>query len=341
MIRRNSISTSDIRINNFIFHIVHHGEEEPTLNDSTPMGRFNEFFKERILEIYNGNNFYFIENSSFKTLLEEIERTPFNFHPKSKELAQIFHRDNDGDKRIKAGVMIFMSVMIEDRSKYIIMKYDNENVLTYKKRGTDVILEEISNTFSRNKKALQKSAIIDFGYEEPVITVVDKSSRKSITDFFKKFLGVKRLYTERQLTTKLQTAFLSTVKIIRDQLPSDVTFKSSDKFYEVIRNNNTFDPDTFLQNALGTWYQQEFKQVFENQLKKNEILGESFDYFRELPSRGRKKYSTEEGVTIEFPDDADTLVDITRSNSDEFNTIITIKTKKLIEENVSNKTTNQ
>src|SRR5688572_26266703 len=153
------IKIEDIKITDFIFHVVHHGEEDPGLLDETPIDKYEHFFKERIKEVLDGNKFYFNPESTFLTQIKKLDNDHSLFLEISKALARKFHEIQDD--RIKPGVMILMKTAIGGIDHYILIKYDHEMVIYYKKTTLNTaILDEMSNTFSKNKSALQKSAII-------------------------------------------------------------------------------------------------------------------------------------------------------------------------------------
>lgn len=322
---------TQINITNFIFHVVHHGEETPILMDRTPLGRFDEFFKKRIIKVFKGNQFYFHSESFVLNYLKQIDSSIQRFSEFSKELAKKFHENRDG--RIKPGVLIVIKAIIKEAPKYILIKYDNEDVLTYIQQGDEAVLREISNTFSRDPRALQKSAIIDLAQEEPTALVVDRSDRKNITDFFQEYLGVYRRYDNKALTEKVRSSYLNTVKAFRAHLPKEYTGKAGANFYEWIQQNDEFEREFFLQRIFGSHYMPEMEDRFDRELKKNDILGEEFPYDKTITRPGVRKYSTIEGVQIHYSETADDTVSIIHESD---RTVITITTSNLLDEDVSN-----
>lgn len=325
------ITTDDIEILDFIFHIVHHGEDQPILMDSTPVGAFDFFFKARILEILEGNKFDFSLPSNFLDSISSIKdnESQENFLRTSKQLAIDLHSRRDN--RIKPGVMILIRADIQGRKKCILIKYDNENVLTYSQVDKKAILEEISNTFSKSKEALQKSAVVDLEDPNPFVLIIDKSDRKHVTQFFKGFLGVIRRYDTKKLTDLVKNSYLSTVKKHKDDLPSEYTSSASSRYYDLVQITTSFEKETFLQAIFGQYYLPEMATTFEKEMKSNDISGEEFEFDKSIKKPQQRKLRTLEGVTIQFNIDASDTVDINTQNAQK--TVITIETSKLIEEN--------
>ena len=48
-------------IKEFIFHVVHHGPDQPILFDETPLDDFEGFFLERVRDTLRGNRFVFVD----------------------------------------------------------------------------------------------------------------------------------------------------------------------------------------------------------------------------------------------------------------------------------------
>lgn len=319
------ILTGEIIIDEFIFHIIHHGGDEPIFMTKTPLGEYSQFFKERIAEIYDGNNFNFSDSSSFLEMVKELDSKPRKFLSLSKKLATSFHAHQD--KRIKAGVMILIQARVKSEKKIILIKYDNEDVITYKAKDGEAVLEKISNTFSKNKEALQKSAVVHFA-ESDYASVIDRSDRKNVTEFFKGFLGIERTYTKEELTEKVRVAFMNTVMKHKKQLPPTFTSNSSNVFYDYVQEQASFDPELFPQRIFREHFKEEYTNTFAKELNNQKISGEVFKFNKNLKKPAKKKYTTREGVTIQYDSMAEDTVNIQHTGT---KTKVVITTSQLTE----------
>jgi hypothetical protein len=319
----------NIKIEKFIFHVVHNGKSLPTLMDNTPIGTFEGFFVNRIREILNGNRFNFQEDSVFLNSLKAIDADPSIFVEESKALARTFHASPDG--RIKAGVMILIYADIDGIKKYILIKYDHEEVITYTEKTLgQAILSEISNTFVKSGQALQKSAIINLADTVPAAVIIDKSERNDITDFFKGFLDVKRFYTAATLTEKANECFKATIRDHQAVLPGDFTSQASINFYDYVQKTDNFNPMQVAKDLFGTHFTEEIGRTFDRKLIKADISGEEFAFDKRVIKKPRKnKFRTQEGVLIQYDDIAKNTVQIETVGE---KTRITILTNKLIEQ---------
>jgi len=316
-----------LEIKKFIFHVVHHGEEMPILMDETPIDGFEIFFKKRIFEVLDGSKFDFLESSHFLDALRSIEEDEALFVPISQALAIEFHTHRDN--RIKPGVMILTKVVFQGESKYILIKYDHEEVITYSKNGSKALLQEIKNTFSKSKESLQKSVIVNLDAADICALVRDKSDYSNITRFFKGFLGVTRRYDAEALTEKVREAFLNAVRKNSESLPNEYTSNAASTFYETVQSLNTFIPDEFAKQIFGIHYFPKLEKDFERELKSKDVYGEAFTFDKNIKKPRKRKLKTVEGVLIQFPESATDTIDIKNVGN---KTIVTITTKKLHEE---------
>ncbi|RYF87478.1 MAG: hypothetical protein EON98_00280 [Chitinophagaceae bacterium] len=325
--RGRAFDPMQLDIEKFIFHVVHHGDSEPVLLDDTPIEGFEVFFKKRIFEILEGNRFEFLPNSEFLAAIKKIDGDDGVFIDVSKELASKFHSHQDA--RIKPGVMILTRIRFQGSTKYIFIKYDHEEVITYHRDGNKALLKEIGNTFSKSKESLQKSVIVDKEGDFSAVHIIDKSEAAHITKFFKGFLGVTRKYNEQSLTEKVRDAFLATVKKNRTILPKEFTSSATTTFYNIVQAREEFEFDQFLNEAFGTNNTESIRRDFQKELKQKDVSGETFKYNKNIKKPPKTRLQTQEGVSIQYPETADDTVEIKHYNS---KTVIKITTVKLHEE---------
>jgi hypothetical protein len=318
-------------IDKFIFHVVHHGGEQPILFGETPIGDFEPFFLARVRETLRGNRFVFLDGSATRTALNQVVRDPDRFVEVSRTLALAFHHNIGSDRRIKPGVLILMALWAGDRRLFSIIKYDHEEVLSYDIQGdVRAVLREIANSFTKSAEALQKSALIELTKTGGELVVVDRKVQADITDFFKGFLAVKRAYTGAELTRALEKVVKGTVKAHRAQLPPEIVSKVSQRLYETVQNRDTFQEQEFFGEFFGVHGDTKVKRTFDRLLKQNTLDGESFAYQRGVIARPRpNRYSTVEGVEIQIKEQAQDTVVI--EDRREGGSVITITTAKLIE----------
>lgn len=321
----------ELSIERFIFHVVHHGEEEPILLEETPIGQFHNFFIGRVREVLKGNRFEFLNESTTERSVRNVKDDVGRFREISQDLAIDFHRF--GDNRIKPGVLIFMVLSAIDETLYSLIKYDHEEVLTYRVDERRAILESVTNSLTKSTKSLHKSALVRLGEDQGGnVLVVDRKVSHDISDFFKGFLGVRRKYNPTQMTSEIQNITIRTAQDHRNELPNSITSQIRRKSYDTIIQLDEFNSDQYFDIVFGPHVSDELKETFNQYLEKYDLDGEIFQFDNEAVVRPRKrKYKTREGVKIEYSEAADDTVEIDRDIDDQHQARITITTQKLSE----------
>ncbi|MBD0417134.1 nucleoid-associated protein [Oryzicola mucosus] len=316
----------NLSIDKFIFHVVHHRNDEPILLDETPIGNFEDFFLERAMETLRGNRFIFADGSITRTLLKQVLNDESQFVPVSKTLAQTFHAARD--KRIKPGVMILMTLVTGQRKLLSVLKYDHEEAVTYDiTEDAKAILKAIANSFTKSADALQKSALIEIVDGDDNIVVVDKTVRHEITDFFRGFLACKRLFDDKQMTQAVEALVVEVVKNHQNDLPNDITQNVRDRYYDTVQKRDKFDAAEFFAEFFGAHGSAAVRASFDKGLAKKGIEGEVFKFDKGAVKKLRpQKYKTAEGVKIDVPEQAS---DTVKTATTAAGTVITITTSRL------------
>lgn len=318
----------NLSIDKFIFHVVHHHNDEPILLDETPIGDFEDFFLERAMETLRGNRFTFADGSITRTLLKQVLDDANQFVSVSKTLAQTFHAGRD--MRIKPGVMILMTLVTGQRKLLSVLKYDHEEAVTYDiTDDAKAILKAIANSFTKSADALQKSALIEIidGDGDDNIVVVDKTVRHEITDFFRGFLACKRLFDDKQMTLAVETLVVDVVKKHQHEMPNDITQNVRDRYYEVVQKRDKFDATEFFAEFFGAHGSDAVRASFNKSLAKKGMEGEVFRFDKGAVKKRRpQKYRTAEGVKIDIPEQAS---DTVKTKATATGTVVTITTTRL------------
>ena len=327
------IDESKLRIKQFIFHVVHHGEDEPILLDETPIDGHEAFFMERVEETLKGKRFIFNDLSKTQSLLEDILNDPSSFVAASKDLAIYIHSANK--KSIKPGVLMLIKLSDGNETLFSLIKYDHDQMIRYSlvDGNTKALLEEVTNGFTKAKKALHKAAVIRKSPAGWNLVVYDSKVSYDISEFFKDFLGVRRKYSKTEMTEAIEQVALDTVKKHRRLLPKEVTGKIRHLVHEVVSNNETFEADSFFDKIFGAYGNNVIKKTFVRALEKRDLDGESFKFDKNAIKKPRnKKLETIEGVKINYDvKKAGDTVKILQPDGKSEETIIEITTKQLFD----------
>ncbi|AWN34394.1 nucleoid-associated protein [Methylobacterium radiodurans] len=295
-----------LRVESFIFHAVHHGQPEPTLHDGVSIGGFAEFFIERVVETLRGNRFTFDTGSTTLRALRGIEADPATFVEASKDLARRLHRTEGHempDGRFKRGILMVTVLSAGPRRFHSLIKYDHgERVIDIVERGSAAVLEEVVNPLTQNRKALQKSALIELDDAGGQLVVVDHSKRSGITDFFRGFLGVRRAQAEADLTKAVERSLRKTVQTHAAELPPEIGSQWRQRLRDIAARRREFEPDQFFGDLFGANDTAALRATWRGQLAANEIDGEQFTFDPDaLPDTGPTRYRTAENIDITVP----------------------------------------
>lgn len=196
-----------IKIEKLIFHIILTDDINPIFLEEVKItDEQQKFFRDRLADASQGRQFIFTENNSpIKDLAEEIvNASDEDFLRISKDITSRFrttHTSNMND-----GVFIISIASIRTRKLLFLIKLDHKKVYEYKLKNNKALLEEVKNTFSEDKTAIQKVALIDINPNVVWdVLVFDRSCPFGITKFFGNFLSVIPRETESDLTKKAQS----------------------------------------------------------------------------------------------------------------------------------------
>lgn len=316
-----------LRVESFIFHGVHHDAVDPVLFDRTPIGEFEPFFIGRVVETLRGNRFVFEDSSETLRELRTAEGGPDAFVAASKELARQFHKD---DGRFRRGILMVTTLVTGPRKLYSLIKYDHERVIAFDVVDANAALRAVVTGLTESPKALQKSALIELGDDGGHLVVLDRSKRTGITDFFRDFLGVRRLHGETELTTAVVRTLIKTVRDHADTLPTEITAHVKERLVRIADQRPDFDADQFFTHYFGAHGNEAVRASFDRNFAGQGFDGEGFTFDRaSLPNDGPGKYRTKEGVNIVVPPAARSTFRI--DDQSDGSAIITIHTKHVIE----------
>lgn len=329
-----------IKIEKLIFHIIITNNINPQFLDEIEVTDDQQkFFRDRLAEAAQGRQYIF---TSDNPLIEQYAKEIFDssnddFVNVSKKITDLFHQAHR--KNANDGVFIVSVATIRNRKLLFLIKLDNRKVYEYKVLGTKALLEEVKNTFSEDKSAIQKVALIDI--DSNVIwdvLVFDRSKPGGITEFFSKFLSVLPRETESDLTRKTQAAaksWASDNKTIIDPNQEPAVYKNRARDY--LLYTDTFDTDNYINAVIqdeNEIRRDLLRESFRSYLELVGLAGQDFVPKKEAITKKETKNirQTAEGVKIEwFGDPKDSNIEIPNSSNQNGEYKIIIRTNNIIE----------
>jgi nucleoid-associated protein YejK len=317
-------------IKNFIFHVIHHGEDKPTYLEEADIEGFTEFFHARLKDTATGDGYKFNSDSRCKELITEFITGNLDFVFFSQKIAKLFN--DQGRSSVKPGALVVM-IVGDDVNQYLsLIKFDHEEIVSYKIEHNKALLEEIQNNFTRSKKAMQKSVLINISNNIcGDLLVIDRNSN-IIADFFRKFLDAQKIRNDKENTKALCNILTELKNKFKYDFSPDFRKSFTGKVYTVINNMDYFDKDIFFDQLFSEYANNEkLKKKYDNLLEKHQLIGEKFKPDSNVPTK--PKYilkKTKEGIDIKIPIDA--IDTVKEQQLNDANTQIIITTREIVKD---------
>lgn len=329
-----------IKIEEFIFHIIIQEEEEPRYLDAVTISEEQKaFFRDRLIDVSQGNQFIFSdkENSlTYKSCKSIIEDRKENFLQSSKSLTADFKSRHS--KNTSNGVFITALAKISgNRDLIFLVKLDHKKVYRYQVEDSKALLEEIKNTFIEDKSAIQKVALIDVSdhYIWDAL-VYDRAKAGGITEYFKNFLAVKLRDTPSKWTTdaiRHPNKWASDNRSIID--PEQQPYHYKERAITYLSTTSLFDSEAYIDYVVVDEDEErrnKLKSLFREYITEKGLFGQEF-----APNKGsitaktiKHTVKTAEGVTVEWKGDAsDANISVSDNKTSDGLYSITIKTHEL------------
>jgi hypothetical protein len=307
-----------LEIAEFIFHII--DPDVPgkviKLDEVQLQEKQKLFFLERLRDIAEGTQYLFDPN--VPNLQEQSQRLVEDrdgFVDLSYQMTQEFARLHGGN--MSAGVFIvsvvkYLAKAHDWKQLVFLVKMDQQESFTYNYediQGRKVaVVDEIPNALNENKKAVQKSALIDtsnqFAWD---VLAFDRVKKPVLGDYYQAFLGVIERQQDAVLTKSTDQAVRKWAKEIpQDQLPPGEDLNTyRGRALNYLRDHDTFDTDTFLDTVVRDENPERkvaLVRSLRDALEEAGIAGQTFRPRPDsLPKAQHKHiYETSEGVTISY-----------------------------------------
>lgn len=317
------------KIEKFIFHIIIQEELNPIYLDEIDLDASQvKFFKDRFVDVSEGVQHVFSDkvNSGFyQDCMSIVNEPDKKFLEISKKITASFKSHHN--KNTNNGVFITSLVNVDEKRFLIfLLKLDHRKVYEYTVENKKALLHEITQTFVEDKRAIQKSALIDVSnYYNWDVLATDRTSggKTALRKYFADFLTVIEKETPSNLTEKAVVVIrqwaiknksildpkqdLSTYKKRGiDYLNSTAKFKTKDFIKAVVQDDNnsreqkqmesfkSFCDDCGLtgqsfvpnKNSLNKKIRKNVRQTAEG--VRIEWVGDSKEHHIEIPSKPDK-----------------------------------------------------
>lgn len=317
-------------IQRMIFHVVGPSDDDFQLMDEIDASGFDDFFLARIRETNVGNRFNFIgPDAGVCPSLKSIANDAAKFVDRTKQLTESFQSGHKGAPMSSRGAFIVAELGGLNMPAFALIKFDDQTVLRYQQTTKAdgrirAKVTEVDNTFIEDRKAMQKSALIllDDSQDGGQLAVYDRVNKRNVSEYFKTFLGVRRLYTPTDATGRLVDALSASVSKFAKLMPDSVKSNWRKKLHEAVQARETIEPGEDL-NVFGSqvfgafWQDESFRKQVDRSLHQKRISGEVIEIDKErVKPPPMRRLKTRENVLIIYPkqlDEAgDSLVSVDR-----------------------------
>ena len=306
-----------VEIRRMIFHVVGKTLDEPILLKEIAPPQHTDFFVERVRSALRGNLFEFRARSDAERMLRTMSADRASFTEQSQALALEFQKLHTAPTSV--GVFFVFELNVgSDSPVYALIKYDNEDVVRYILKNGDAPqvpqLERFQETFVRKPEAMQKIALVRLDAETGGrLMVRDRSNTAHISDYFERFLKVRRVNSPDEMSGKLVEAFKATFKDHRTSLPDEIQRGGVNRIYEVMRQGRRFDPENFepiLTSIFGQVAEDApLRRTLTRYLKQHGVSEETFDINPEKVQKPRRnRMETDEGTQVLYDEDHKPLI---------------------------------
>lgn len=329
----NEVEIENLTIERMIFHVVDPALESPTYLAEVKPPQCVDFFVERVKETLRGAAYEFLPGAGVPDLLYRALPASDggdDFIQVSHDLADRFKDKVKQDKRLAPGVLMLFSLRTTGNVQLVaVIKYEHQQVVSYSyikdESGTPVLdadgnpvpdLQTLVETFTQDRKAMQKSAVIRFQDDrnptehkapQSSVVVIDHSSGRyrDATQHFANFLDIKRTLEPIELTKRLEDAAVESIKAHRDEVPPEVAKAPKRHVRTAISRLDGFDfekPEEFLSAVMqGVTPEAKILKTFKSKLTTNNISTEAFQFEGAKPPVAEyRRVVTKEGITLLF-----------------------------------------
>lgn len=352
---------ADLSIERMIFHVVRPEDQNPIFLAEVKPPQFADFFVDRVKETLRGAAYLFVPGSGMPALLSRAmpgTDGSDEFVKVSREVAERFKTKVGTDKRYAPGVLMLFCLKTGSQRLVAIIKYEHQQVISYSylrdAEGKPVLdadgnpvpdLKSLMDTFTKDRKAMQKSAVVRFGNEDAEdenakrhrLVVIDHSSGRyrDASQHFVNFMDIKRAMAPEDMTKRLIKAAVEAIKKHKDEVPAEVAKAPNRYVNAAMARMEGFDhekPEEFMGAVVqGLVPDAPILNTFSRNLSGCGLATEAFRFEGARPARGEyRRVVTNEGVAIIFSQRLEDDGKVKVANEDGGGVVITVRSTGLV-----------
>lgn len=294
---------SALRIERVVLHQVGPRDSDFKIFDGeVDPGDLETFFIERLLVANKGSRYEFEGTSEVLSALRAVEVDGTALIERGAMLATHFNEQHRGNTN--SGTFAIFVLACEMRRLYAVIKFDHRPTVDVDDSAARAQLRLLKKTIVESPDAMQKSAIIGLTAAGGELAVRDRRGPGSIPAYFLRFLGVKRRFTESELTKKLAAVVKNVAAENEENLSPAFLVNLPTRIYHTVQNLETFDSasDDVVTAVFGAQVPDSpIRAAFAAQLREAGIEDEHFELDKAaIPRPTRDRLVTVEGIEINY-----------------------------------------
>ncbi len=331
-----------LRVSRMIIHLVAHQDENQTFEPREEIVvQQGDFFIARIQAVAGDGVHSFIDGSRVRPIIEDMANDNISFTKGGQELARWFF---DAHVRQSIGGAFFV---IELRSNvpntilYALIKYDYREAVELADNNGQSTLRAIVQAFIKDKRAVQKFCLarVRNGIADKVVCASDRMKEPpDLTDYFERYLGVRRTRSTSELSRGLNEALRGALQDLKDLLPNGdiggavARAKQALQGRAVVTNDDVVDA---IKHAVGRPSDESISSKIEK-ITRKKLRSQNLQEVEFKPDPSTLRVSprqfirTVEEVRLEFP--AEELGNSVIREEIDGTVVFTVKTKRLVED---------
>lgn len=326
-----------LEIARMILHVVGDGDFET--QSELPEVQQEGFFLDRISEFNASGVFKFEPSSATKTTLEAMATGAQSFEQGGQALAQAFSSSHVGASKDGAFFVFELKPLDAGLKVYAMFKIDYKSAIERTDKDGKIELRKIVEAFIEDRKVVQKSCLMKVlhGVALAEVSAKDRIGQApNLTDYFQKFLGVRRDRSDDELNKSALDGVRGALNDLRPHLPQGDVGKAFAVAKDALRHRQTIDTKALLEAVLaatGPDPDEETRAAIDTavtrQIRKQRLTGLAFKPSAQALRRSpRRRVKTAEGVVIEYPAELED-VSVRRITHGDGRATLTIETKRI------------
>lgn len=214
-----------LRVSRMIIHLVGRKDEEFAPKEEINVQE-EGFFRARIQAEAGDGVHTFVDGSSVRSTLEAMAEAELSFQEGGQQLARRFFDLHVRQSVSGAFFVLELQAGVPGSVLYALIKYDYREAVEVTEAAGRTQLRAIVQAFVKDKRAVQKFCLVRIakGKADEVVCASDRMEEApDLTDYFERYLGVRRARSNAELSRRLNEALRGAIENIRDLVPnSDV-----------------------------------------------------------------------------------------------------------------------